>query len=172
MRLALRPSEELLAWAAPRIAEMHGQPFAESAKAIGVERNDGTLVGVVAFHSWEPWNGTIEVSAVSEDARWLLARDAWRWMFDYAFRACDCQKIWSRTPRRNVRALRFLRALGFTQEAVLPRQFGSDDAVISHRFREEYYSDATPNLARLDFGNGLERNAILFCESAPCDATA
>lgn len=106
---------------------------------MGVESDDGRILGVVAFHSWEPWCGTIEVSAVSEDARWLMARKAWATMFHYAFRVCDCQKIWSRTPRRNERALRFLKALGFTFEAILPRQFGSDDAVISHRFREEYY---------------------------------
>lgn len=139
MRLSALPSATLLAWAAPRIPEMHGQPFADNATAMGVESDAGDVLGVVAFHSWEPWNGTIEVSAVSEDARWLLARKAWAAMFDYAFVACDCQKIWSRTPRRNARALRFLKALGFTFEAVLPRQFGDDDAVISHRFREEYY---------------------------------
>lgn len=142
MRLSRRSSAELLAWAAPRISELHGQPFPDNARAMGVESARGEILGVVAFHSWEPWNGTIEVSAVSEDARWLLARKAIAAMWDYAFLACNCQKIWSRTPRRNVRALRFLKALGFTYEAVLPRQFGDDDAVISHRFREEYYEQA------------------------------
>jgi RimJ/RimL family protein N-acetyltransferase len=142
VRLSPLPSVTLLSWAATRIPELHGQPFPENATAMGVESERGDLLGVVAFHSWEPWNGTIEVSAVSEDARWLLARRAWSAMFDYAFRVCDCQKIWSRTPRRNERALRFLRAVGFTYEAILPRQFGDDDAVISHRFREEYYVQA------------------------------
>lgn len=140
MKLSTLPSATLLAWAAPRIPEMHGQPFPDAATAMGVEDSNGDVIGVVAFHSWEPWNGTIEVSAVSEDARWLLARKAWAAMFDYAFLTCDVQKIWSRTPRSNVRALRFLKALGFTFEAILPRQFGNDDAVISHRFRNEYYA--------------------------------
>jgi RimJ/RimL family protein N-acetyltransferase len=138
VKLSTLPSATLLAWAAPRIPELHGQPFPDNATAMGVESEDGDILGVVAFHSWEPWNGTIEVSAVSEDARWLLARKAWKAMFDYAFYACNCQKIWSRTPLKNKRALRFLKALGFTFEAILPRQFGDDDAVISHRFREEY----------------------------------
>lgn len=139
MKLSERPQAELLSWAAARIPELHGQPFPDEATAMGIESEAGALLGVVAFHSWEPWNGTIEVSAVSEDARWLLARKAWAAMFDYAFITCDCQKIWSRTPRRNERALRFLKAVGFVYEAILPRQFGNDDAVISHRFREEYY---------------------------------
>lgn len=141
MRLSQRPYQDLLAWAAVRIAELHGQSFPENATAMGVESEDGEILGVVAFHSWEPWNGTIEVSAVSEDARWLLARKAWAAMFDYAFLTCNCQKIWSRTPLRNKRALRFLKALKFKPEAVLPRQFGDDHAVISHRFREEYYDE-------------------------------
>lgn len=142
MRLSERPSAELVAWAEARIPELHGRGFPEAATAMGVEGADGRVLGVVAFHSWEPWNGTIEVSAAADDARWLLARGAIAAMWDYAFRVCDCQKIWSRTPRRNVRALRFLRALGFSYEAVLPRQFGDEDAVISHRFREEYYEQA------------------------------
>ena len=134
MRLSQRPSAELVAWAEARIPELHGQGFPDAATAMAVESESGDVLGVVVFHSWEPWNGTIEVSAVSEDARWLLARKAWASMFDYAFLACGCQKIWSRTPRRNERALRFLKALGFTFEAVLSRQFGDDDAVISHMF--------------------------------------
>lgn len=143
MKLSQRPYAELLAWAEARIAELHGQSFPENATAMGVESEDGEILGVVAFHSWEPWNGTIEVSAVSEDARWLLARKAWATMFEYAFTTCNCQKIWSRTPLKNKRALRFVKALGFTVEAILPRQFGNDAAVISHRFREEYYEQVT-----------------------------
>lgn len=148
MKLSTRPYPDLLAWAAVRIAELHGQSFPENATAMGVESEDGEILGVVAFHSWEPWNGTIEVSAVSEDARWLLARKAWAAMFEYAFYTCNCQKIWSRTPLKNKRALRFLKAVGFTFEAILPRQFGDDDAVLSARYREEYYS--TPRLAGVD----------------------
>jgi RimJ/RimL family protein N-acetyltransferase len=142
VRLSTLPSSTLLAWAGPRISELHGQGFPEAATAMGVETEAGDLIGVVAFHSYEPWNRTIEVSAVAEDARWLLARRAWAIMFDYAFEACGCDKIWSRTPAKNERALRFLQALGFEREAVLRRQFGADDAVISCKFRERHYEQA------------------------------
>lgn len=143
MKLSQRPYRELLAWAEPRIAELHGQGFPDNATAMGVESEAGDILGVVVFHTWEPWNRTIEVSAVSTDARWLLARKAWASMFDYAFNACETDKIWSRTPARNERALRFLKALGFVPEARLPRQFGTDDAVISARYREQHYVQAT-----------------------------
>lgn len=136
-------SPEMVAWAEVRIPELHGQGFPDKATAIGIEDSEGRILGVVAFHSFEPWNRTIEVSAVSEDARWMRAREAWRVMFRYAFYGCGVDKIWSRTPASNERALRFLRALGFKREAVLPRQFGDDAAVISARYREDWEREQT-----------------------------
>lgn len=142
MKLSQRSSEELLAWAAPLIPCMHGQPFGENATAMGVESAAGEIIGVIAFHNWDPWNGTIEVSAAATDPRWLLARGAIERMRAYAFLDCNCQKIWSRTPRSHERALRLVRALKLKPEAILPRHFGSDDAVISSCFREQFYGQA------------------------------
>jgi len=138
MRAVLDRSTEMVAWAAARIPDLHGQGFPDAATAIGVEDSSGVILGVVVFSSYEPWNRTIEVSAVAEDPRWMRARRAWDTMHRYAFDVCGVDKIWSRTPANNTRALRFLKALGFQQEAVLKRQFGADDAVISCKFREQY----------------------------------
>lgn len=132
----------MVEWAAARIPELHGQGFPDGTTGIGVADKDGAILGVVCFHSYEPWNRTIEVSAVAEDARWLMARAAWATMFDYCYLVCNVDKIWSRTPAKNERALRFLRALGFEREAVLPRQFGDDAAVISAKYRERHYEQA------------------------------
>ncbi len=145
MRAVFDRSRELVSWAADRIPELHGQGFPSEAQAIGIEDSAGRTLGVVVFHNYEPWYGTIEVSAVSEDARWMRARDAWRRMHQYVFEGCACQKMWSRTPASNERALRFLRALGFKQEARLPRQFGTDDAVISAKYKEDWQSEQTPH---------------------------
>lgn len=144
MKVVLDRSAEMLAWASERIAEMHGQPFPDGASAIGVESEDGKTMGVVCFHSWEPWNRTIEVSAIAEDPRWMRARAAFDMMFRYAFYVCECDKIWSRTPRRNERALRFVWGLGFEPEAILSRQFGDDDAVISRMFRWDWEKRRQP----------------------------
>lgn len=142
MKLSQRDSKELLAWAAALIPCMHGQPFADTSTAMGVETDAGEIIGVIAFHNYDPWNGTIEVSAAATDARWLLARDAIEAMRRYAFIGCNCQKIWSRTPRSHTRALRLVRALKLKPEAILPRHFGNDDAVISSCFREQFYGQA------------------------------
>lgn len=140
-------SADLVAWAAERIPELHGMGFPDATTAIGVADDAGRVLGVVCFHSYEPWNRTIEVSAVSEDARWMLARQAWAMMFDYAFLGCGVDKIWSRTPARNERALRFLKAVGFKREAVLPHQFGDDAAVISAKYKWDHYEQAKSAVA-------------------------
>lgn len=138
MKLSLRPADELLAWAAPRIAVMGGAGFPADATAMAVERDDGSIAGVVAFHDWQPLYKTLQVSAVSESAHWMRAREAWRLMFRYAFDYVGAEKLWSATPRQNKRALRFVIGLGFQPEAVLERHFGSDDAVISRLFAHEW----------------------------------
>lgn len=140
MRLSERPASELLAWAAPRIEIMGGAPFPSDATAMGIERADGEIAGVVAFHDWQPAYRTLQVSAVADDPRWMRARAAWNMMFVYAFDYVGAAKLWSATPRRNGRALRFVMGLGFQPEAVLQRQFGRDDAVISRMFADEWRS--------------------------------
>jgi RimJ/RimL family protein N-acetyltransferase len=68
----------------------------------------------------------------------MRARAAFDLMWRYCWDVCKVDKVWSATPSKNVRALRFVQGLGFTREAVLERQFGDDDAVISRMFREEW----------------------------------
>lgn len=144
MRLSMRPSAELVAWASERIDALHGQGFPEPATAMGIESEAGDLLGVVVFHDYQPAFGTMQVSAISEDARWLRARNAWRMMFRYAFEVCGVQKLYSLTPASNKRALRFvLNGLKFKAEAVLQRQFGDDDAIMSCFFREWFESEQT-----------------------------
>lgn len=139
MKLSDLPSDTLVHWAAARIPELQG-PF-DSMTAMGVESSKGDLMGVVVFHSWDPRSRTMQVSAAADDARWLLARSAVAAMRWYVFKTCDCQKIWSITPRANKRALRVVKAFGLTPEAILKRQLGDDDAVISGQFREQVYGE-------------------------------
>lgn len=120
----------------------------DNATAMGVESDDGRILGVVVFHNWEPVFGTVECSAAADDARWLLARGAIASMWRYAFEVMGVQKVWSRTPSRNTRALRFVKAIGLTREAVLRRQFGNDDAVVSGCLKEEWYGRKIEQSAR------------------------
>lgn len=137
MKLILDRSREMVLWAADRIAEVKAAGgFANGTRGIGIADSDGNILAVACFHSWEPWYGTMEVSIAAADPRWMRARKCIAEIFDYVFTTTNTQRLWSRTPSRNTRALRALKGLGFTYEAVLKRQFGDDDAVISYRFRE------------------------------------
>lgn len=139
MRAVMDRSREMVLWAAARIEDTRESGFPNGTRGMGIENSAGEIMAAVCFSNWDPRNRTIEVSVAADDPRWLLARKACRDIFVYAFETAKVDKIWSRTPARNERALRTLKALKFNREAVLPRQFGDDDAVISSMFREDYF---------------------------------
>ena len=118
---------------------MFGRSFEPKATAIGVESEDGRILGVTVFHNWQPEYGTIQASTAAVDARWLLCRAAISAVFDYAFKVCGCHKIWACTAVKNTRALRMLKVWGMQPEAVLQHHFGADDVVISRKFSWEHY---------------------------------
>ena len=97
-------------------------------------------IGVVTFHDYQPIYRTMQVSAIAEDAGWLRARKCWSEAFDYVFKTCGVNKVWSLTPHDNTRAIRFVQALGFTPEAVLRDQFGPGlHGIMSAKFMHEHY---------------------------------
>jgi RimJ/RimL family protein N-acetyltransferase len=159
VRLSQRPAAELLAWGAPRIAIMGGAEFPADATAMGIERQDGSIAGVVAFHDWQPSYRTLQVSAVSESAHWLRARAAWSLMFRYAFEHVGAAKIWSATPRSNTRAMRLVIGLGLRPEAVLERHFGRDDAVISRMFADEWSARVQAKTAACARSGAIDQSA-------------
>jgi len=138
VKVVLDRSADLVEWARQRLPVVSEQGFPDGAAAIGVADSAGKIMGVVVFHDWQPAYRTMQVSAVAEDARWVRARSAFSTMFDYAFGHCGVEKLWSLTPAKNIRALRFVRAVGFEPEARLSRQFGDDDAIVSALHRKFY----------------------------------
>jgi hypothetical protein len=143
MRLEWDLNDAALTWAAQRIPYMHGEPFPDNARAGAFIDDAEKICGAVVFHDWQPAYKTIQVSAICENPRWLHARKLWAELFAYAYERCDVRKIWTMTPHENVRALRFVKALGFQPEAVLQDQFGPGlHGVFSSRFRHEQAQSA------------------------------
>lgn len=137
MRVILDRSRELVLWAAERIDEVkRAGGFANGTRGLGIEDSNGKLMFVACFHTYEPWNGTMEVSIAAEDARWMTARRSIAEIFDYVFVTAKVRKLWTRTPARNERALRVLKGLGFEREAVLKKQFGDDDMIVSAKWAD------------------------------------
>ena len=53
------------------------------------------IVAAVLFHNWQPQNGVIEISAASDDRRWL-SRAVMQDMFAYAFVQMAAQAVVAR----------------------------------------------------------------------------
>lgn len=94
-------------------------------QAIGVFRK-GDLVAGVVFHNWSPEFGTIEISAASNDPKWLT-RHVIRRVFDYAFIEAGCQVVVARQDPKNQRAIRIWKAIG-AEEFSIPRLRGRNNA--------------------------------------------
>jgi RimJ/RimL family protein N-acetyltransferase len=138
MRVDPARSDEALAFAAARIPEMHGLAFGAGAVGLPIVDSRGRILGAVVYANYQPHHGTLSISAAADDARWLCARRAIDWIFDYAFGVCGVQKLWAITAASNLRTQGLLRAWSFEREALLKRHFGAEDAELYRLFRDEY----------------------------------
>jgi RimJ/RimL family protein N-acetyltransferase len=138
MRVDPARSDEALAFVAARIPEMNGLAFGAGAVGLPVVDSRTRILGAVVYANYQPHHGTLSMSAAADDPRWLCARRAIDWIFDYAFTCCGVRKLWAITAVSNARTQRLLRAWGFEREAVLKRHFGLEDAEVYRLFGEEY----------------------------------
>lgn len=87
---------------------------------------DARIKAAVLFNNYQPNAGTIELTAASDDPRWLSRATLWQ-MFDYAFNQLKCQAAVLRVDPANVRMNRIAKAYGFTDHTI-PRLRGRDKA--------------------------------------------
>ena len=106
---------------------------------------NGKLVAAALFCNYDPYAGTIEIVAASDDPFWMSRSALWD-MFDYCYHQCECQAVVMRASVENVRLQRICRAYGFA-EYVLPNLRGrgiseviyilTDDAWRANGFHKE-----------------------------------
>ena len=107
-------------WVAARV--MNCGPFDhDMCQAMGVAHQDKLVAGFV-FHNYDPTNGLIEVSGVTEHPRWAT-KTVVRTALDYAFVTVGCQMIWMRQHIQNEAARRGWLHLG-ADEVIVPRLMG------------------------------------------------
>jgi RimJ/RimL family protein N-acetyltransferase len=121
-------------WAAAHIWH-NSSKFAEPYGTMGVQADDGRLLGVVVFHNWDYDHGVIEISAASESPRWLT-RAALRQIFETCFDQHGCQLVCARVApdAENVRSV--LRRYGF-KERRLERMRGRNQDEILCRLTDD-----------------------------------
>lgn len=106
--------EAMLAWAAERIGI---GKFRADARAIGLEL-DGELVGVCVFDTFSTCDCNMHVAS-NGSGHWMTASFL-RAVFAFPFVQCGLRRVSAPIDEVNVRALRFVRHLGFQREGYHP----------------------------------------------------
>lgn len=145
MRLLYGHSDEVVAWVGWRIPitrrrlerDPSVSPFGP-AQAIGVLREDGTLIAGVVYHSWEPEFQTVEMSFAADTPKWL-SRNLICELIGYPFDRLGCNRINAATPKTARDARRFIDKFGFKREGVATDGFGpGQDVIISRLLKREW----------------------------------
>lgn len=136
--------EAIAQWVGKRIGFVGEIGFGSSTGMFVVSRSGAPLAGVI-FHDWQPALGTLAFSIAADSPKWATRRMVGT-LLSYPFEEVKVEKLWTATPMSNERALRLVKGVGFTREAVLGRHFGQyGHAVISRMYKEDYhrlYGDA------------------------------
>jgi RimJ/RimL family protein N-acetyltransferase len=106
----------------------------------------GKIVAAVLFHNWDKGAGVIEISAASDNKRWL-SRAVLLELFSYAFNRLGCQAVVARIDPENTSLARIFASYGFKRYD-LPRLRGrnkgeavlilGDDDWRANGFHKEY----------------------------------
>lgn len=124
MQLLFGCDAEVARWVAARLPEFsEGDAVERPCAAIGVMRDDGSMVAGWAFHDYQPSAGTIQLSAAADAPTWAR-REVIAGLLAYPFRQLGVFKVWAAIGLWNERALSAAKSIGFKQEAVLAHQFG------------------------------------------------
>lgn len=136
MRLAIGYDREVAHWVGAMLPHVgSGEAFGECV-AIGVVDDHDLIAGVV-FNNYIDRFRSIELSMASVTPRWVT-RSILAGILAYPYDQMGCIRVTTITPRKNKRALTFNRKLGFKQEGIIRRGFGSQDAVICGLLAKEW----------------------------------
>jgi RimJ/RimL family protein N-acetyltransferase len=125
-----------------------GGYHAERSNAIGLRKGDELVCGVV----YENWNGRSIVCHIAFQDRITPAYLAA--IFDYPFNVCGVDKIIAPVGSKNVKALKLVSKMGFTEEARIKDADTDGDIVfltmtrdacrfLGHRYGQKIASTAT-----------------------------
>ncbi len=133
----LNHPEDVKKWVADRIEGMTGRGFGAST-AIGMIMNGQPIAGCV-YHNFQfyedGWN-VIEISMAANSPRWAT-KSAMAVFLSYPFKELKCGVAVLRIPRKNKRARRFVKGIGFKEAGMIPRLCGKDDGFVYAMKRED-----------------------------------
>lgn len=141
MRLWFGNDEIVAKWVNAHLAKSDPKHFPGEGfgpcQAIGIVSTEGTPIAGCVYHDWQPKFKTIQMSCAAITPRWATRRIV-EGLLKYPFVDLGVRKVWTVTPHTNERALRFIKGLGFMQEAVLAYQFGDCHSVVCRMLERDF----------------------------------
>jgi RimJ/RimL family protein N-acetyltransferase len=134
MKVVYGQDANVAKWVADRIP--HVSEFG-LCSALGVVNDKGEAVAGIVFHDYQPSCSTIQISMAASTPKWA-SRSIVKELLSYPFNQLKVRKVWTATPLKNQRAIKFNKGIGFKQEAVLSNHFGDDHAVICRMFKKQF----------------------------------
>lgn len=119
------------------VPELCGLTDFGNCRATGVVSESGEPLAGCVYHDWQPGYKTMQLSFATVGNRPAVSRRILQGLLKYPF-DIGVRKVWAATPRTHDRALRFLKGIGFTQEAVLAFHFGKTHAVICRMLERDF----------------------------------
>jgi RimJ/RimL family protein N-acetyltransferase len=115
-------------WVAERYA---GKYFAANSSAIGLERDEQIIAGVV----YENWNKASIMCHIAIEGR--ITKGYLKAIFDYPFNVCKVKKIIVPVVSNNAKSLKLVGNMGFTEEARLKDASPDGDIIFLTLAREK-----------------------------------
>lgn len=122
MALIYSHDDVIAAWVLARIPHAADGGFGQC-KTIGVIDQSGALIAGVVYHDWSQKFRTMAASIAASTPRFATPETI-RAFLRYPFVGANVFKLWMFTPLDSERTLRFVKGLGFKQEAVLRHHVG------------------------------------------------
>lgn len=130
----------LARWVALRIPYVDSgpaEPFGP-AECVGVER-ERRLIAAVVFHMWDPASKTIAASMAADTAMWAR-RETIADILKVPFDMCGARKLYVMIRSDNAKVTRFVRHVGFREEARLSEHYGPHLHAVIFGLKKKHYA--------------------------------
>lgn len=124
-------SERVREWVSERI----GEPFADSAVAIGVEE-DGELIAGVVYNMFT--GASISMNVAADPSKRWTRKEFMYAFFAYPFIQLKCNRVTALIRRSNLVSKKFSEHVGFVQEGIVRQAFeDGEDAFLYGMLKSE-----------------------------------
>lgn len=100
--------------------------------------SDGRLIAGVAYHDYHVRYDHIQISMVAISPMWAR-KHIIKQLLGYPFEQLNCYKVGLHVEVGNEKALRTIKKLGFTREAILSHSYGKGKHAVLLRMLKPYY---------------------------------